>query len=116
MASERFKGDTNFNSGGVVGGYSSADAVGAVSPTLIVLRLDPVTNRLLTSTTGEVSIQEEVPTDSTKNNPVSVWTGLSSGGDDLVLTKTIDGTDYQKTFVYTGAGPYTLTINDWSVV
>jgi len=47
MTTERFKGDPNFKAGGVVGGYSSADAIGATDPTLLVLRIDPTTGRLL---------------------------------------------------------------------
>ena len=47
MADERFKSDANFKSGGVVGGYSSSDAIGATSVTLIAFRLDPITGRLL---------------------------------------------------------------------
>ena len=112
MASERFKGDTNFNSGGVVGGYSSADAVGATSPTLIVLRLDPVTNRLLTSTTGEVSIQEEVPTDSTKNNPSYE---LDYTSDELTqLDMTVGTTVYRRTLTWTSNNLTAMT--EWSEV
>ena len=49
-----FKPDANFTKGGVVGGYSSADAIGASRPTIIALRLDPVTGRLLIdSNTGQ---------------------------------------------------------------
>jgi len=53
VASERSKVDVNFKAGGVVGGYSSADAIGASSPTIIILRIDPTTGRLLVdSNTG----------------------------------------------------------------
>lgn len=51
MASERFKGDANFKAGGVIGGYSSADAIGEANPTLIVARFDPITGRLLVDAT-----------------------------------------------------------------
>lgn len=52
MVAERFKPDANFKAGGVVGGYSSADANGAVSPTVLVIRIDPTTNRLLVDVNG----------------------------------------------------------------
>jgi len=51
MASERFKPDVNRKGGGVIGGYSSADAEDAASPTLIVARFDPTTRRLLVDST-----------------------------------------------------------------
>lgn len=47
MADERAKGDANYKAGGVAGGYSSADAIGADNPTIIILRIDPTTGRLL---------------------------------------------------------------------
>jgi hypothetical protein len=47
----RFKGDDNYKAGGVVGGYSSADADNASAPTLIPFRIDPVTKRLLVDAT-----------------------------------------------------------------
>ena len=51
MADERAKGDANYRAAGVVGGYSSADAIGATDPTLIMLRIDPATGRLLVDAT-----------------------------------------------------------------
>src|SRR3990167_9642990 len=47
MADERFKPDANFKAGGVVGGYNSSD-----SDSLIALRLDPTTKRLLVDVNG----------------------------------------------------------------
>lgn len=48
------------------------------------------------------------------NNPQVVWTGLSSSGDNLTKTVTINGVDYIRTFIYSGTGPYTLTISTYS--
>src|SRR3990167_3363221 len=45
--SERARPDANYKAGGVVGGYASTDAIGAAEPTIVVLRLNPITGRLL---------------------------------------------------------------------
>jgi hypothetical protein len=58
------------------------------------------------------NIGDALPTSG--NNPQVVWTGLSSAGDNLTKTVTINGVDYIRTFVYTGTGPYTLTISTYS--
>jgi len=47
MPSEIFKPDENYKAGGVIGGYSSADAIGETNPTKIVARFNPTTGRLL---------------------------------------------------------------------
>ena len=57
--SERFKPDANSKSAGVVGGYSSADAVDAQSPTLLVIRIDPVTSRLLVDSNAGGDLVED---------------------------------------------------------
>lgn len=50
------------------------------------------------------------------NNGSSVYVGFSTVGDDLTQTKTINSVNYQRTFTWTGSGPYTLTISAWSVI
>jgi hypothetical protein len=50
------------------------------------------------------------------NNSSSVFTGFTSSGDDLTQTKNISGIDYQRTFIWTGSNPYTLTISAWVAV
>jgi len=63
MADERAKPDSNRKGGGVVGGYSSSDAIGAADPTIIMLRLDPTTGRLLVdSNAGGTAYTEDVAT------------------------------------------------------
>jgi len=75
MASEDFKPDGNFKAGGVVGGYSSADAIGAANPTRIALRLDPTTGRLLVDVSGIITDIEDGAGDSimdAANNAIQV--------------------------------------------
>lgn len=60
----RFKLDPNSRGGGVIGGYSSADAIGADNPTLIVARFDPTTGRLLVdSNTGGTPVKDNEAVD-----------------------------------------------------
>ena len=40
--------------------------------------------------------------------------GLSSPGDNLTFQKVVGGVTYTKTFTYSGSGPYTLSISQWS--
>ncbi len=47
MASERSIPDANWKAAGVVAGYAHTDAVGAASPTIVVLRVNSTTGRLL---------------------------------------------------------------------
>jgi len=58
MGSEIFKPDANFKAGGVVGGYSSADAAEATSPTKIALRINPTTLRLLVDVNGATTVTD----------------------------------------------------------
>ena len=83
------------------------------------LKEQAILNRVYNDATNTIkttsSIQETSPTDATKLNGQTVWTGLSSKGDDLTKQFIVDGVTYTKTFVYTGSvAPYTLTISVWS--
>ena len=73
MANERAKGDANYKSGGVVGGYSSADAIGATDPTLIMIRIDPTTGRVLVDSNAASTQYTEGDTDATITGNVVMW-------------------------------------------
>lgn len=79
-------------------------------PMFIAYVHNPVTDEL----DRMVQPGNELPT--AGNNGSSVFTGFTSSGDDLTQTKTISGTDYQRTFTWTGSNPYTLTISAWVAV
>jgi len=81
MADERFKPDANFKAGGVVGGYNSSD-----SDSLIALRLDGTTKRLLV--------------DASITTGLSAQTGVVDGeaveaADTGTLILGTDGSNYQ---------------------
>lgn len=80
MASEIFKPDANFKAGGVVGGYSSADALEATNPTKIVFRINPTTKRLLVDVNGATTVTDGEAVDVTDTGTLFLGT---------------DGTNYQ---------------------
>lgn len=78
MADERFKGDANFKAGGVVGGYSSGDAIGASSVTLIALRIDSTTGRLLVDTDTSTAVVDNEAVDATDTGNLVLGTDGSN--------------------------------------
>jgi len=80
MASEIFKPDANFKAGGVVGGYSSADALEATNPTKIVFRINPTTKRLLVDVNGATTVTDGEAVDAADTGTLFLGT---------------DGTNYQ---------------------
>lgn len=47
-------------------------------------------------------------------NDAEVITGLPTLGNNLTMTKVVNGVTRTQTLVWSGTGPYTLTISTWS--
>jgi len=67
-----------------------------------------------TGTVTSVVIDETYPTDPLNNNP-SLVLAYDGSGNLSTITKTIDGTDYQKTLTYDGSNNLT-GVSAWSEV
>lgn len=99
MASERFQPDANFKAGGVVGGYSSADAENAASPTLIVARFNPTTKRLLVDVNGATTVTDGEAVDAADTGTIV----LGTDGSNYQILKT-DSDGNLQVDVLTGGG------------
>lgn len=110
MASERFQPTSNSGQGSLVGGYSSADAENAQTPTQIVLRLDPTTKRLLVDVNGATPV-----TDGEAVNAADTGTLiLGTDGANYQVIST-DASGHLQVDVLTGGGGGTLVTDGEAV-
>lgn len=99
MADERAKSDANYKGAGVVGGYSSSDAIGATSPTIIILRVDPITGRLLVDASSTTAVADGDAVDVANTGTIIFG---SDGANYQVITTDSDG--HIQVDVLTGGG------------
>jgi len=108
MASEIFKPDANFKGGGVVGGYSSADAAEAASPTKLVFRINPTTMRLLVDVNGATVVTDGEAVDAADTGTIV----LGTDGSNYQILKTDSDGNLQVDVLSGGGGGTQYTEGD----
>jgi len=108
MGSEIFKPDANFKAGGVVGGYSSADAAEATSPTKIALRINPTTLRLLVDVNGATTVTDGEAVDAADTGTLF----LGTDGSNYQIVKTDSDGNLQVDIVSGGGAGTQYTEGD----